>query len=92
MSNVGCRRGCKDLITILEKSDEDELKHHLFSFKFVILNCLKIELLCTYIGQQLSYRLLEFVSYCLLTKYKLICMFCGNDESMISSGYKTRQY
>ena len=38
MINVGSRRGCKDLITILEKSDGHEWKHHLFSFEFVILN------------------------------------------------------
>ena len=41
MINVVSRRGCKDLVTILEKSDGDELKHHLFSFEFIILNCLK---------------------------------------------------
>ena len=63
MINIGSRRGCKDLITILEKSDGHEWKHHLFSFEFVILNYLEIKLLCTYIGQQLSYRLLEFVRY-----------------------------
>ena len=47
----------------------------MFSFEFVILNCLKIELLWTYIGQQLLYRLLEFVSYCLLNKY--VSLFVG---------------
>ena len=46
-----------------------ELKHDLFSFEFFISNCLKIELLCTYIGHQLSCRVLEFVSYWLLNKY-----------------------
>ena len=75
MINVVSRRGCKDLITILEKGDGDELKHHLFNYEFVILNHLKIELLYTYIGQQLSYRLLEFVSYCLLNKY--VSLFVG---------------
>ena len=73
--NVGCKRGCKNFITIFQKSDGDELKHLFFSFEFVILNCLKIELLFTYIGQQLSYRLLEFVSYCLLNKY--VSLFVG---------------
>ena len=32
-------------------------------------------MLWTYIGQQLSYRLLEFVSYCLLNKY--VSLFVG---------------
>ena len=75
MINVVSRRGCKDLVTILLKSDGYELKHYLFSFEFVILNCLKLELLWTYTGQQLSYRLLEFVSYCLLNKY--VSLFVG---------------
>ena len=33
MINVGSKREHKDLLTILEKSDGDELKHHLFSFE-----------------------------------------------------------
>ena len=92
--NIESRRECKDLMTILEKSvicfitcsDEHELKHHLFGFKLFILNCLEIDLLCTYKGQQLSCRLLEFVSHWILNKYMRLF------ESMILSCYEIREY
>ena len=43
-------------------NDGHELIQNLFSFELFILNCFK-DRFCTYIGLQLSCRLLEFVSH-----------------------------